>query len=79
MEAAFVADFLPEHGFPLEGDGQPDTVIVETACANNQGRPFYVVRDWLLLDILVPSDVEDNLKAMGLQPTVLFAHTVVYD
>lgn len=79
MEAALVADFLSEHGFPLEGDGQSDELIVETARANNQGRPFYVVRDWLLLDIMVPSDVEDYLKAMGLQPTVVFANTVVYD
>ena len=79
MEAALVADFLSGYSFPLEGDGQPDDVIVDTAWTNNQGRPFYVVRDWLLLDIMVPSDVEDELKAMGLQPTVVFAHTVVYD
>lgn len=79
MEAALVADFLSEHGFLLEGDGQSDDVIVKTAWANNQGRPFYVVRNWLLLDIMVPSDVEDDLKAMGLQPTVVFANTVAYD
>ncbi|WP_115274864.1 DUF6957 family protein [Pseudomonas putida] len=79
MEAALVADFLSEHGLPLEGDGQPDELIVEAAWANNQGQPFYVVRDWLLLDIMVPSDVEDDLKAMGLRPTVIFANTVVYD
>ncbi|MEN5107334.1 hypothetical protein ABE521_00525 [Pseudomonas sp. TWI672] len=79
MEAALVADFLSEHGLPLEGEGQPDELIVETAWANNQGQPFYVVRDWLLLDIMVPSDVEDDLKAMGLRPTVVFANTVVYD
>ncbi|WP_144172766.1 hypothetical protein [Pseudomonas sp. Kh13] len=79
MEAALVADFLSEHGFPLDGDGRLDELIVETAWANNQGRPFYVVRDWLLLEIMVPSDVEDDLKAMGLQPTVVFANIVVYD
>ncbi|MCE0779898.1 MULTISPECIES: DUF6957 family protein [Pseudomonas] len=79
MEAALVADFLSGYSFPLEGDGQPDDVIVDTAWTNNQGRPFYVVRDWLLLDIMVPSDVEDDLNAMGLQPTVVFANTVVYD
>lgn len=79
MEAALVADFLSSHGLPLEGDGQPDELIVETAWANKQGLPFYVVRDWLLLDIMVPSYVEDGLKAMGLQPTVVFANTVVYD
>ncbi|MGO3984309.1 hypothetical protein ABI582_07955 [Pseudomonas sp. SAS7] len=79
MEAALVADFLSEHGLPLDGDGRLDELIVETAWANNQGRPFYIVRDWLLLDIMVPSDVEDDLKAMGLQPTVVFANTVVYD
>ncbi|MFK0310605.1 DUF6957 family protein [Pseudomonas sp. NPDC090233] len=79
MESALVADLLSEHGLPLDGDGQSDELIVETARANNQGRPFYVVRDWLLLDIMVPSDVEDDLNAKGLQPTVLFASTVVYD
>ncbi|WP_157214829.1 hypothetical protein [Pseudomonas sp. GM84] len=66
MEAALVADLLSEHGLPLEGDGQSDELIVQIAWANNQGQPFYVVRDWLLLDIMVPSDVEDDLKAMGL-------------
>lgn len=79
VEAALVADLLSEHGLTLEGDGQSDELIVEAAWANNQGRPFYVVRDWLLLDIMVPSDVEDDLKAMGLQPTVVYAHTVAYD
>lgn len=79
MEAALVADLLCKHGLPLEGDDQSDELIVKTAWVNNQGRPFYVVRDWLLLDIMVPSDVEDDLKAKGLQPTVVFAHTVVYD
>ncbi|EOG8379200.1 DUF6957 family protein [Pseudomonas aeruginosa] len=79
MEAALVANLLFEHGVPLEGDGQSDELIVETAWSNNQGRPFYVVRNWLLLDIMVPSGVEDELKAEGLQPTVIFAKTVVYD
>lgn len=78
MESALVADLLSGHGLPLEGDGQSDELIVKTAWANNQGRPFYVVRDWLLLDVLVPSDVEDELKAKGLKPTVVYAHTVVY-
>jgi len=79
VESALVADLLSEHGLPLEGDGQSDELIVETAWANNQGQPFYVVRDWLLLDVLVPSDVEDELKTKGLKPTVVYAHTVVYD
>ncbi|MNJ45987.1 hypothetical protein D3C77_411060 [compost metagenome] len=79
VEEALVANLFSERGAPLEGDGQSDELIVETAWSNNQGRPFYVVRNWLLLDIMVPSDVEDDLKAKGLQPTVVFANTVVYD
>jgi len=79
VEGALVANLLSERGAPLKGDGQSDELIVTTAWSNNQGRPFYVVRNWLLLDILVPSDVEDELKAKGLQPTVVFANTVVYD
>lgn len=62
MESALVADLLSENGRPLEGDGQSDELIVETAWANNQGRPFYVVRDWLLLDVLLPSDVRRLLS-----------------
>lgn len=79
VEAALVANLLFEGGTPVEGDGQSDKYIVATAWATNQGRPFYVVRDWLLLNIMVPSDLEDELKAKGLQPTVVFAKTVVYD
>ncbi|WP_156510911.1 hypothetical protein [Pseudomonas sp. p21] len=79
MEAALIAGLLFEGGFPVEGEGASDECIVQAARAANQNRPFCVVRDWLLLDIMVPSDVEDDLKAMGLQPTVVYAHTVVYD
>ncbi|WP_410481651.1 DUF6957 family protein [Pseudomonas plecoglossicida] len=79
MEEALVANLLSECGASQEGDGQSDELIVSTAWSNNQGRQFYVVRNWLLLDILVPSDVEDDLTAKGLQPTVVFASTVVYD
>lgn len=79
MEAALVENLLLEYGIPVQGDGQSDELIVKTAWANNQGRPFYVVRDWFLLDIMVPSDVEDELKANGLQPTVVYAQTVAYD
>lgn len=79
VEAALVANLLFEGGIPVEGGGQSDEEIVQAAWTTNQGRPFYVVRDWLLLDIMVPSDVEDHLKAMGLQPTLVFAKTVVYD
>lgn len=79
MKEALVANLLSERGAPLEGDGQSDELIVKTAWSNNQGRPFYVVRNWLLLDIMVPSDIEDDLKAKGLQPTVVFANTVVYE
>ncbi len=52
---------------------------MKTAWGINQERPFYVVRDWLLLDIMVPSEVEKGLESNGLQPTVVFASTVVYD
>ena len=79
VEAALLANLLSEGGIPLEGDGQSDENIVQTAWTANQGRPFYVVRDWLLLDIMVPSDVEDALKANGLRPTVVYAQTVAYD
>lgn len=79
MEEALVANLLSERGAPLEGHGQSDELIVEAAWATNQGQPFYVVRDWLLLDVMLPSDIEDELKAKGLQPTVLLAQTVAYD
>ncbi|MNN30360.1 hypothetical protein D3C81_1440050 [compost metagenome] len=79
VEAALVANFLFEGGIPVDGAVESNEHIVETAWTTNQGRPFYVVRDWFLLDVMVPSDVEDGLKAMGLQPTVVYAETVVYD
>ena len=79
VETVLVAELLLENGTPVEGSRQSDECIVETALKANQGRPFYVVRDWLLLDVMLPSDVEDELKAKGLQPTVVFAQTVVYD
>ncbi|MNJ17281.1 hypothetical protein D3C77_115580 [compost metagenome] len=79
MEAALVANLLMEGGIHLEGIGLSDEDIVQKVSTGKRTRPFCVVRNWLLLDVMLPSDVEDEVRDQHLHPTVVFARMVAYD
>ncbi|NIE77108.1 hypothetical protein F3J45_21960 [Pantoea sp. Ap-967] len=79
MKQHLISDILYGPAVVLGGSGLSDTQAIKAATEEFAGVRFYVVRQWMLLEVLVPADWECHLTGHGHQRTVLYAHTVVYD
>ncbi|URM26401.1 hypothetical protein LLY42_21065 [Pseudomonas frederiksbergensis] len=53
--------------------------MVELAADTFKEKPFCVVRHWLILDVMLPETTEQEIKAQGLEATVLYAQSAVFD
>jgi len=58
--------------------GTQDELIALAAKAF-PGKPFCVVRQWILIDLTVNPDEKEKLMGSGLLPATLYAHEVVLD
>ncbi|WP_447802015.1 DUF6957 family protein [Pseudomonas serbica] len=58
--------------------GTQDELIALAANAF-PGKPFCVVRQWILIDLTVNPDEKEKLMGSGLLPATLYAHEVVLD
>lgn len=58
--------------------GTQDELIALAAKAF-PGKPFCVVRQWILIDLTVNPDEKEKLMGTGLLPATLYAHEVVLD
>lgn len=58
--------------------GTQDELIALAAKAF-PGKPFCVVRQWILIDLTVNPDEKEKLMGIGLLPATLYAHEVVLD
>ncbi|WP_032833449.1 hypothetical protein [Pseudomonas sp. URMO17WK12:I12] len=63
----------------LGGSRLEDNMLIELATATFTEKPFCIVRQWLLLDVMLPESQEREIKAQGLEATVLYAQAVVFD
>lgn len=63
----------------LGGSSLEDDELIELAIVTFTEKPFCIVRQWLLLDVMLPEFQDQELKAQGLKATVLYAQAVVFD
>jgi hypothetical protein len=63
----------------LGGSGLDDNELIELATVTFTDKPFCIVRQWLLLDVMLPESQEREVKAQGLGATILYAQSAVYD
>lgn len=63
----------------LGGSKLGDDELIKLAADNFTEKPFCIVRRWLLLDVMLPDTQERQLKAKGLEATVLYAQAAVFD
>ncbi|CAN7409242.1 DUF6957 family protein [Pseudomonas brassicacearum] len=63
----------------LGGSKLGNDELIELATVNFTEKPFCIVRQWLLLDVMLPESQEQDVKAQGLEATVLYAQSVIYD
>ncbi|WP_193560167.1 DUF6957 family protein [Pseudomonas mandelii] len=63
----------------LGGSKLGDDELIKLAADNFTEKPFCIVRQWLLLDVMLPESQEREVKAQGLGATILYAQSAVYD
>lgn len=63
----------------LGGSRLDDNDLIELAADVFSEKPFCIVRQWMLLDVMFPDSRDNEIKAQGLEATVLYAQELVFD
>lgn len=63
----------------LGGSKLGNDELIELAADTFIEKPFCIVRGWMLLDVMLPEFQEQEVKAQGLEATVLYAQAVMFD
>ena len=71
-----IMSFLYGVGDFVEGWGGDEAELVHSAQQRFPGKPFCLVRRWILIDVVAN---EGELSPAGVPPMVIFAHEVVQD
>jgi len=79
VELELLADLLYGPACVLNGAKLDDDELIRASHEAFDGRPFCVVRQWMLLDVMLPASQEQEVKTQGLKPCVLYAQATVYD
>ena len=79
VELAMLADLLYGPARVLNGAKLDDVELIRASNEAFDGRPFCVVRQWMLLDAMLPASQEQEVITQGLKPCVLYAQATVYD
>ncbi|MCJ7853086.1 DUF6957 family protein [Pseudomonas monteilii] len=79
VEAAQLAYFLLDGAEHVKGLEFSDDQLIDIARSRSGGKPFCVIRNWILLDVMVSDKDERALEAQGLRPTVMLGRQIVFD
>jgi len=74
-----VGDLLYGSARPLGGSKLGDEELIELAVDTFKEKPFCIVRHWMILDVMLSEFTEQEIKAQGLDATVLYAQAAVFD
>lgn len=74
-----LSDLLFGPAQPLGGSKLGDDELIELAADTFGENPFCIVRGWMLLDVMLPDFQEREIKAQGLEATLLYANATVFD
>jgi hypothetical protein len=78
-DTELLGDLLFGSARVLGGSSLEDDELIELAIVTFTEKPFCIVRQWLLLDVMLPEFQDQEVKAQGLKATVLYAQAVVFD
>lgn len=79
MESELIVDVLYGPARTLGGSRLNDDELIRLASDEFEGRSFCVVREWMIIDVMLPEPHEQSIKNQGLQPAILYAHRAVFD
>lgn len=78
-ELSGVSDLLYGAGVPMVGIEISDDEAVERVRKQFRFSDYCLVRDWIWIDLDVSDEQRALLEKTGSQPTIVYAHTVIYD
>jgi hypothetical protein len=74
-----LGDLLFGPAQPLGGSKLGDDELIKLAADTFIEKPFCIVRHWMILDVMLPASDEQEIKAQGLDATLLYAQAAVFD
>jgi len=78
-DAELLSDLLFGPAQVLGGSRLGDDDLVRLASETFTEKPFCVVRHWMLLDVMLPQAIEEEIEAQGVKATILYAQRMVFD
>ncbi|MHA3736461.1 DUF6957 family protein [Pseudomonas sp. Eth.TT006] len=79
MQTELIEDVLYGPARMIGGARLGDEELIKLAQEEFAEQRFCIVRNWMLMDILLPEFEEREVRKRGLQPSVLLVHDAVFD
>lgn len=79
MQADLIEDVLYGPARMLGGSRLGDYELIKLAREEFEGQLFCIVRNWMLIDLMLSDEQENEIRKQGLQPSVLYANYAVFD
>lgn len=74
-----VAEFFYGYGHVTLGWHGTEDELIKLAEQAFPGKPFCLVKQWIIADLQLTQDEQRKLSLMGILPAVVYAHEVVQD
>lgn len=74
-----LGDLLFGPAQPLSGSNLSNDELIELAAESFTEKPFCIVRQWMILDVMLPEFQEREIKAQGFEATRLYAQSSEFD
>lgn len=74
-----INELLHGEGVPMLGRDMADAEAISYAQSLPLLKPFCAVRNWIWIDLEMPDAVRTKIMSDGLQPVMIYAHSVVFD
>ncbi|WP_194790475.1 DUF6957 family protein [Pseudomonas sp. UFMG81] len=74
-----ITQFFYGSGEPVEGWLGTEEELIRSAEQALPGKPFCLVKHWIIADLQLTQYEHQKLSSMGILPTVVYAHEVVQD
>jgi hypothetical protein len=71
-----VTELLYGPGEPLYGFDGDEAQAEAEAILNFTGKPYCLIRDWIIVEVEVDDNYRDELAAAGFEPNVVYASNV---
>lgn len=63
----------------VQGTDLSDSELVEFAAKSYPNKPYCIVRQWMIINVMVSAEREQEIKKAGMRPTVIYAENTILD